>query len=148
MLGGELPAFAPTSHGYNQPFFRHANAQNKIAASEIKRKSEPLSFPLAPVVVLIPRLTATRQQTRWLSLDHQTTSWLSVYHFLYSTYATGGSKTPFCQRRFHVSITYRISKKILSMFFASRNINHSPSLTDSGEQGRIVKPTPEVRFSL
>ena len=71
MLGGELPAFAPTSHGYNQPFFKYANAQNKIAASEIKRKSEPLSFSFAPEVVLIPRLTATRQQTRRLSLDHK-----------------------------------------------------------------------------
>lgn len=64
VLGGELPAFALTSHGYNQPFFRYANAQNKIAASEIKRKSEPLSFSFAPEVVLIPRLTATCQHTR------------------------------------------------------------------------------------
>ncbi|HIU73740.1 MAG TPA: hypothetical protein IAC65_05755 [Candidatus Aphodousia faecipullorum] len=110
MLGGELPAFAPTSHGYNQPFFKYANAQNKIAASEIKRKSEPLSFSFAPEVVLIPRLTVTRQQTRRLSLDHQTTSGLSVYHFYYSTYATGGSKTPFCQLWFFEQQYHRRNK--------------------------------------
>ena len=47
VLGGELPAFAPTSHGYNRVASGNADAQNEVAASGVAEESEPSSLPSA-----------------------------------------------------------------------------------------------------